>query len=171
MMKWANRSVKVTQFVTEQVNIPSTIELPPWKTRQRTARVNAPFRSETISKVTSAAELANLRSAAKAAAEALRHALELSKTAKNGHELDMKLTQYILDNGSYPSGIGYYGFPKSICISPNDVLVHGIPNKTPFRNGDWMNLDVTVFKNGFFGDNSCMATIGEVDPEITKLVN
>ncbi len=45
-------------------------------------------------------------------------------------------------------------FPKSICISPNDVLVHGIPNEREFQDGDFANLDVTIYKNGFFGDNS-----------------
>lgn len=53
-------------------------------------------------------------------------------------------------------------FPKTICISPNDVMVHGIPNETSFEEGDIMNLDLTIFKNGFYGDNSLMVSIGEV---------
>lgn len=62
-------------------------------------------------------------------------------------------------------------FPKSICISPNDVLVHGIPNTRPFQQGDWINLDVTVFKDGFYGDNSTMVVIGDPLPEIQKLMD
>lgn len=46
------------------------------------------------------------------------------------------------------------GFPKTICISPNDVLVHGVPNDYIFRSGDIVNLDITIFKNGYYGDNS-----------------
>ena len=62
------------------------------------------------------------------------------------------------------------GFPKSVCISPNDVLIHGIPNKRKFNEGDWMNLDVTVFKNGYFGDNSTMVQLGDVDKEVKRMV-
>jgi len=101
---------------------------------------------------------------------ALKEATRLASIEKNGHDLDEKLTEYIVDIGAYPSGVGFINFPKSICISPNDVLVHGIPNKRPFQEGDWINLDVTVFKDGFYGDNSTMVTIGEVLPEIKKLV-
>lgn len=56
------------------------------------------------------------------------------------------------------------GFPKTICISPNDILVHGIPNGYKFRNGDIVNLDITVYKDGFYGDNSVTVIKGETDP-------
>ena len=62
------------------------------------------------------------------------------------------------------------GFPKSICISTNDILVHGVPNKEKFKQGDWVNLDVTVYNDGFYGDNSTMVTFGEVDKEIKHLI-
>jgi len=129
------------------------------------------FNSRDVAKVTTEEELKGIRSASRAAAEALRFAVELTKTCTNGHDLDVKLTEEIIEQGGYPSGIGFMGFPKSVCISPNDVLVHGIPTKAPFNSGDWMNLDVTVFKDGFFGDNSTTVTIGEVDPEISRLVS
>jgi methionyl aminopeptidase len=46
------------------------------------------------------------------------------------------------------------GFPKTICISPNDILVHGVPNNYKFKDGDIANLDLTLYYNGYFGDNS-----------------
>ena len=46
------------------------------------------------------------------------------------------------------------GFPKTICISPNDILVHGVPNENKFKEGDIVNLDITLYKDGYYGDNS-----------------
>lgn len=56
------------------------------------------------------------------------------------------------------------GFPKTLCISPNDILVHGIPNDYKFKDGDIVNLDVTIYKNGFYGDNSITLSRGKTDP-------
>lgn len=63
------------------------------------------------------------------------------------------------------------GFPSCICISTNDILIHGIPSTRPFADGDWVNLDVTVFKDGFFGDNSRMVCVGDVLPDVKRLIN
>lgn len=62
------------------------------------------------------------------------------------------------------------GFPKSVCISPNDILCHGIPNSRKFQEGDWVNFDVTCFYEGFFGDTSIMVKFGTVDEEICRMV-
>ena len=58
------------------------------------------------------------------------------------------------------------GFPKTICISTNDVLVHGVPNDYRFKPGDISNLDITVFYNWYYGDNSLTAVWGHTDPLI-----
>lgn len=62
------------------------------------------------------------------------------------------------------------GFPKSICTSVNDVICHGIPNKKPLRNGDIVNIDITVIKDGFHGDTSKMFVVGEPTPAAKKLI-
>lgn len=61
-------------------------------------------------------------------------------------------------------------FPKTICISTNDILTHGVPNLYEFQNGDIVNLDLTIFKNGFFGDNSLMVSKGEIPKHLKKLI-
>ena len=62
-------------------------------------------------------------------------------------------------------------FPKTICISPNDILVHGIPNNRKFEGGDIVNLDLTVYKDGFYGDNSIMVSRGDIkDSRVKQLV-
>lgn len=167
LLKFSRFHVQPIDFQIDPIAIPVHIIPPPWLNRRSTSQK---FNSEQISLINSPTDISNLKIAAKAAARALKKAVELSETEQNGHDLDVKLTEFILSEDGYPSGIGFMGFPKSICISPNDVLVHGIPNKRPFQQGDFINLDVTVFKNGFYGDNSTMVTFGEVDPEIRRLV-
>ena len=57
-------------------------------------------------------------------------------------------------------------FPKSVCTSVNEVLCHGIPDLRPLEDGDIINIDITLYKNGFHGDNSVMVKLGNVKPEI-----
>ena len=67
-------------------------------------------------------------------------------------EIDAAVHDKIVSLGAYPAPLNYYGFPKSICSSPNQVICHGIPDTRPLRWGDILKLDVSVFAGGFFGD-------------------
>lgn len=79
--------------------------------------------------------------------------------------------QYIVEQGATPSPLNYYGFPKSICTSKNEVVCHGIPSaKDILKEGDILNVDVTTFLNEFHGDTSMMFFIGKPDPKLQKLV-
>jgi len=69
-----------------------------------------------------------------------------------------------------PSTLNYYGFPACICTSINHVVCHGIPSDKILKNGDILNIDVTVQKEGYIGDTSKMFLIGEVKPFAKKLV-
>ncbi|XP_046421747.1 methionine aminopeptidase 1D, mitochondrial [Neodiprion fabricii] len=86
-------------------------------------------------------------------------------------QLDAKLHQLIINNGAYPSPLNYQGFPKSICTSINNVACHGIPDSRPLHNGDILNVDITVFLNGYHGDCSAMFKVGEVDEEARQLID
>ena len=85
-------------------------------------------------------------------------------------KLDTWGHQFILDHGGTPSCLGYRGFPKSMCISINDEVVHGIPGKKKIRNGDLVKVDVTVYKNGFHGDVARTYCVGDVSERARKLV-
>ena len=87
-----------------------------------------------------------------------------------GEEADEIIHDFIVSQGAYPSGVGFMGFPKSVCISTNDILCHGIPNSRKFEEGDWVNFDVTCFYEGFFGDTSIMVKFGKVDDEVSRMV-
>ena len=70
--------------------------------------------------------------------------------------LDKKIHEFIIKNNAYPSILGYYDFPKSVGISVNEICCHGIPNMRKLENGDYINIDSTVYLNGVHGDTSLM---------------
>lgn len=77
-----------------------------------------------------------------------------------GEDLDKYVHDTIINQGAYPTPIGFMGFPKSVCISMNEVIVHGVPCMRPLRSGDSLNVDVSVFIDGYHGDNNLMIEIG-----------
>lgn len=98
---------------------------------------------------------------------------EIAKVIKPGVttlELDKLAEEFIRDNGGVPGFLGLYGFPNSLCMSPNAQVVHGIPNAKPLEEGDVISVDCGVLKNGFYGDHAYSFEIGEVAPEVKKLL-
>uniref|UniRef100_A0A6I8NB24 Methionine aminopeptidase n=1 Tax=Ornithorhynchus anatinus TaxID=9258 RepID=A0A6I8NB24_ORNAN len=85
-------------------------------------------------------------------------------------EIDSLVHQEIITHNAYPSPLGYGGFPKSVCTSVNNVLCHGIPDSRPLQDGDIINIDVTVYYNGYHGDTSETFLVGNVDKYGKKLV-
>jgi len=85
-------------------------------------------------------------------------------------ELDKIAEEYIRDHGGVPAFKGYNGFPNSLCISPNEQVVHGIPDKSPYKEGDIISVDCGVKKNGYFGDSAYTFAIGEVSEEVKNLL-
>jgi methionyl aminopeptidase len=71
---------------------------------------------------------------------------------------------------AYPASLNYNGFPKSVCISINNEVCHGIPNETTLKNGDILNIDVTIMKDGYYGDTSKMFYIGNISKNAEKLI-
>ena len=84
--------------------------------------------------------------------------------------LDKLAEEFIRDNGAVPGFLGLYDFPNTLCMSPNAQVVHGIPNDTPFDEGDIISIDCGAVKNGFYGDHAYTFPVGEVAPEIEKLL-
>lgn len=84
--------------------------------------------------------------------------------------LDKLAEEYIRSQGAYPGFLGMYGFPNSLCMSPNAQVVHGIPNNVPLKEGDIISIDCGAKMNGFYGDHAYTFAVGEVSPEIEKLL-
>ncbi|WP_316812996.1 type I methionyl aminopeptidase [Pedobacter heparinus] len=77
---------------------------------------------------------------------------------------------FIKDHGAVPAFLNYNGFPYSLCISPNEQVVHGFPGDYVIQEGDLISVDCGVIKNDFFGDSAYTFSIGEIDAERQKLV-
>jgi methionyl aminopeptidase len=112
-----------------------------------------------------------VREAASIAKVALDYADELIAPGVTGDEIDAKIHEFLVGMGAYPAPLNYMGFPKSICFSVNEVVVHGIPDSRPLEDGDIVKIDVSCYtENGFFGDNCRSYLVGEVDEAGRKLV-
>lgn len=85
-------------------------------------------------------------------------------------ELDKLAEEFIRDHGGEPGFLGMYGFPNSLCMSPNAQIVHGIPGKEPLQEGDILSVDCGVFMNGFYGDHAYTFPVGEVDADTKRLL-
>ncbi|KAH8287811.1 hypothetical protein KR018_000740, partial [Drosophila ironensis] len=110
-----------------------------------------------------AGQIERMRQSGKLAAQVLRDCGKLALVGKTTDEIDAYAHERILAANAYPSPLRYSGFPKSICTSINNVACHGIPNDRPLANGDIINIDVTVYLNGFHGDCSKTFLVGDVD--------
>lgn len=116
-------------------------------------------------------QIDGIRNSSKLAGQTLEYIAEFVKEGVSTEFLDQKIEAFIRENGAIPATLGYSGYPKSSCISVNEVVCHGIPSeKVVLRNGDILNIDVTTILNGYFGDTSKMYTIGEVSPLALELI-
>lgn len=85
-------------------------------------------------------------------------------------DIDGIVHDFIVKHDAYPSAIDYMHFPKSVCTSVNDMVAHGVPNDYVLKDGDYLNIDVVCYYQGHHGDNSGMVLLGNVHPDIQKLV-
>src|SRR6056300_576007 len=109
-------------------------------------------------------ELDGMREAGRLAAEVLEMIAPQVVVGMTTSEIDRICHDHIVNvQKAVPAPLNYKGFPKSICTSVNEVICHGIPSDTKkLRNGDIINIDVTVIKDGYHGDTSIMVGVGEV---------
>jgi methionyl aminopeptidase len=84
--------------------------------------------------------------------------------------LDKLAEEFIRDQGAKPGFLGLYDFPNTLCMSLNEAVVHGIPNERPLEEGDIISIDCGAVKNGFYGDHAYTFEVGEVAPEVKKLL-
>lgn len=81
-------------------------------------------------------------------------------------DIDKLVHDFIISKDAFPSCIDFMHFPKSVCTSVNEVLCHGVPNDKVLEEGDYVNIDVTCYYKGHYGDTSGMVLIGNVHPDI-----
>jgi methionyl aminopeptidase len=129
--------------------------------------------SRALPLIGSADDAARLRAAGRAARRVLdRLADEIAPGVTTDH-IDAVCHQAYLDEGGYPSTLGYRGYPKSLCTSVNEIVAHGIPDDRPLEPGDIVNCDVTIYLDGMHGDCSRTFMVGgpdAVSPRTRELV-
>jgi len=121
-------------------------------------------------RVLNAEEIEGMRLAGRLGREVLDVAAGMVRAGVTCQEIDDAVFEACVKRECYPSPLNYRGFPKSCCTSVNEVICHGIPDTRPLQDGDILNIDITVYKNGFHGDLNETFLVGNVDEGGRKLV-
>ncbi len=102
--------------------------------------------------------------------KALTHVASIIRPGITGVQIDKEAETLIRDHKAKPGFKGYQGFPATLCISVNEAVVHGIPSKEEFKDGDIVSVDCGTFINGFYGDAAYTFALGDVKEEVMKLL-
>ena len=132
--------------------------------------LDAPYNTGDI-KLHGEAGFAGMRAAGRLAAQCLDMLTPHVVPGAITDDLDRLAREFILDHGALPACLGYRGYTKTVCISVNHVVCHGIPSERALREGDIANIDVTVIVDGWHGDHSRMYGVGPVAPRAKRLVD
>jgi len=119
--------------------------------------------------IKTANEIRLMEKAGKLAAEALQYTGKHVRPGITTEELDQIAEDFIKSRDAISACVGYFGYPKAICTSVNEVICHGVPDSKRLKEGDIINIDVTVLKDGFHGDTSSMFFVGKVSERGKKL--
>jgi methionyl aminopeptidase len=118
----------------------------------------------------SAQEIERMARAGRVVAETHDLLAEMMRPGVRTAELDERAEKFIRSRGGVPTFLGYRGFPGSICVSPNDMVVHGIPGDYTLAEGDILAVDIGVTLDGFVADAAFTHPVGEISPEATRLL-
>lgn len=122
-------------------------------------------------RINTPADIARSRTAAMLAAEVLAMIAPHVQAGVTTEELDRLCNEYIVNvQKAIPGNVGYLGYPKTVLTSVNEVVCHGLPSATVLKDGDIVNIDIAVKKDGWYGDTSRMYFVGEPAPEARHLV-
>jgi methionyl aminopeptidase len=121
-------------------------------------------------KLHGAEAFAAMHKAGRLTAEALDHVVDLVKPGISTDVIDKAVFEFAMDHGAYPATLQYRGYMRSCCTSINHVVCHGIPDEKPLREGDIVNVDITLIVDGWHGDSSRMYCVGDVPRRAERLV-
>jgi len=116
-------------------------------------------------------EIEEIKKSAKIVAKTLKLLRENTKPGITPLELDKIAEEFIRSHGARPAFKGLYDFPNSVCISRNGVVIHGIPNNEPLKEGDVVGYDVGVELNGWYGDAAITVGVGKIKEEYQKMID
>jgi methionyl aminopeptidase len=116
-------------------------------------------------------EIAKMAAAGRVVAETIAHVGEHLEPGVTTGELDRIADEYIRTRGGAPTSLGYRGFPGAICISPNAMVVHGIPGPYEVADGDLITIDVGVTLDGYIADSAFTFPVGDVSDQAQRLLD
>jgi methionyl aminopeptidase len=116
-------------------------------------------------------EIEKMALAGKLVAETIAHVGAALRPGITTGELDDIAGEFIREAGGIPTSEGYKGYPRAICISPNEIIVHGIPGAHEIGDGDVVTIDVGVTLDGYIADSAYTFGVGELDPEAQRLLD
>jgi methionyl aminopeptidase len=115
-------------------------------------------------------QVEQMRQSALLVSKTLSEAAKLLRPGITSLSIDKMIGEFIFDHNAVPSFLNYKGYPFNSCISVNDVVVHGFPNNTEFKEGDVVSIDIGIILNGWHGDHAYTFAIGEPANEIKQLI-
>src|SRR5882724_1338033 len=130
----------------------------------------APLRKTGQIKLYGPEAFAGMRKAGRLVAECLDELAPVVKPGVPTETIDKFVFDFAMDHGARPATLMYRGYNKSTCTSINHVVCHGIPNDKPLKEGDIVNIDVTLILDGWHGDSSRMYAIGEIPRKAERLI-
>ncbi|KAF0852329.1 mitochondrial methionyl aminopeptidase [Andalucia godoyi] len=151
-------------IVSPRRSVPLHIPRPPYVENGKVPE--PPSRIE----IKSAEQIAAMRRTCEFAALVRDYAATIAQVGVTTDYIDAMVHDFIIKGNAYPSPLNYKGFPKSLCTSVNEVLCHGIPDSRPLQEGDIVNLDITVYREGVHGDTSTTVCVGQVSDSAKDLV-
>ena len=116
-------------------------------------------------------QIEGIRTCSQLAAKILHTLGTMVRPGVRTEEIDEACHEMTLENGAIPAPLGYRGFPRSVCVSVNEVVCHGVPGELMLKEGDLVNIDVTPILNGYYGDTNYTFFCGEVSDEDSALVD
>jgi len=156
-------------FVTPQMKMPADIAAPDYA-NDPDGVAHSERQGPKEVPILEGEELKTMREACRLGREILDIAARFMREGVTGDEIDRIVYQACVDRKIYPSPLNYYRFPKSVCVSANEVICHGIPDCRPIREGDIVNLDVSICYKEYHSDLNETFLIGQVDEDGHRLV-
>lgn len=163
--RFASRAPVRPGVQTPVRSVPEHIQRPPY------AATGAMSELKPFIPVLDAEQQLKLRAACALAGDIRDFARPLCVVGAPTEDIDRLVHEEIVRRGAYPSPLNYGGFTKALCSSVNEIVVHGIPDSRPLEDGDIVNIDISVYLDGFHGDTSQTFLVGDVDDEGRRLVD
>jgi methionyl aminopeptidase len=129
------------------------------------------YRREYGIRLKAPADIAAMRRAGRLAVDTLEMVRERIRAGIRTEEINTLVHEYTISHGAVPAPLNYRGFPKSVCVSVNEEICHGIPGRRNLREGDIVNVDVTPILNGYYADVSMTFFVGTPGPDAVKIVH